>query len=137
MLRNNVLGQVYFYPISCISLASSTIYFPIWMVCLSSTNPQAISSFLPIGGVVMVFLIITSALHWHYTFHWMDKALTYEFVDEASLDTEYPKYSHEMSEGMIDNSKFDKIIKVKHLLTYRSTIRTFIYLLGWCIAFPT
>jgi uncharacterized membrane protein YhdT len=84
----------------------------------------------------MVFLIITSALHWHYTFHWMDKALTYEFVDKASLDTEYPKYSHEMSEGMIDNSKFDKIItgKTSYLNIPFYLIRTFIYLLGWCIA---
>jgi hypothetical protein len=132
------LSNIFFLMISLAALVWLAVQYISqsgWSVYLLRI-PQAISSFLPIGGVVMVFLIITSALHWHYTFHWMDKALTYEFVDKASLDTEYPKYSHEMSEGMIDNSKFDKIItgKTSYLNIPFYLIRTFIYLLGWCIA---
>ena len=132
------LSNIFFLMISLAALVWLAVQYISqsgWSVYLLRI-PQAISSFLPIGGVVMVFLIITSALHWHYTFHWMDKALTYEFVDEASLDTEYPKYSHEMSEGMIENSKFDKIItgKTSYLNIPFYLIRTFIYLLGWCIA---
>ena len=132
------LSNIFFLMIALASLVWLAVQYISqsgWSVYLLRI-PMAVSSFLPIGGVVMVFLIITSALHWHYTFHWMDKALTYEFVDEASLDTEHPKYSHEMSEGMIDNSKFDKIItgKTSYLNIPFYLIRTFIYLLGWCVA---
>ena len=132
------LSNIFFLMIALASLVWLAVQYISqsgWSVYLLRI-PMAVSSFLPIGGVVMVFLIITSALHWHYTFHWMDKALTYEFVDEASLDTERPKYSHEMSEGMIDNSKFDKIItgKTSYLNIPFYLIRTFIYLLGWCVA---
>ena len=31
--------------------------------------PQAVSAFLPYGGIIMLFIIITGALHWHHTFH--------------------------------------------------------------------
>ena len=37
--------------------------------------PQAVSSFLPYGGVIMLFIIITGALHWHHTFHWMESGI--------------------------------------------------------------
>ena len=98
--------------------------------------PQAISYFLPFGGVIMLFIIITAALHWHHTFHWMDTALTYEYVNENSLDTAHPAYSHTMEDGMIDNPKFDKIItgKTAYLNTPFYIFRSILYLLGWCIA---
>ena len=98
--------------------------------------PQAISYFLPFGGVIMLFIIITAALHWHHTFHWMDTALTYEYVNENSLDTAHPEYSHTMEDGMIDNPKFDKIItgKTAYLNTPFYIFRSILYLLGWCIA---
>ena len=38
--------------------------------------PQAVSAFLPFGGIIMLFIIITGALHWHHTYHWMDASLT-------------------------------------------------------------
>ena len=30
--------------------------------------PQAVSSFLPYGAAIMLFIIITGALHWHHTY---------------------------------------------------------------------
>ena len=98
--------------------------------------PQAVSSFIPVGGVIMLFIIVTAALHWHHTFHWMDKGLTYEYVNEASLLTDSPEYSHQQEEGMIVNSKYDKIItgKKAYLNIPFYLIRAIIYILGWCLA---
>jgi len=106
-----------------------------WSVYLLRV-PQAISCFLPVGGAIMLFIIITGALHWHHTFHWMDEALTYEYVNEDYLDTVQPEYSHTMEDGMIDNPKFDKIItgKTAYLNIPFYILRSVLYLLGWCLA---
>ena len=135
---NLFLSNLFFLMISLASLVWLAVQYISqsgWSVYLLRI-PQAVSSFLPVGGIIMIFIIITSVLHWHYTFHWMDKSLTYEYVDESSLDTKYPKYSHEMKEGMIENYKFDKIIngKTAYLNVPFYLIRTFVYLFGWCFA---
>ena len=132
------LSNLFFLMISLASLVWLAVQYISqsgWSVYLLRI-PQAISSFLPFGGIIMIFIIITAALHWHHTFHWMDKALTYEYVDEISLNTEHPKYSHIMSEGMIENSKYDKIItgKTAFLNIPFYLIRSLVYLIGWCLA---
>lgn len=98
--------------------------------------PQAVSSFLPYGGVVMLFIIITGALHWHHTYHWMDQSLIYEYVYEDSLNSDHPHYTNEKKEGVVININYDYIIagKTPFLNIPFFTLRAFIYLLGWCLA---
>ena len=62
--------------------------------------PQAVTAFLPYGGIIMLFIIITGALHWHHTFHWMDASLTYEYVVENSIDSNHPIYTNEKGDGV-------------------------------------
>ena len=61
----------------------------------------------------MLFIIVTGALHWHHTYHWMDEALTSEYVFQDTVDTDYPKYTNDKSDDVILNKKFDSIISVK------------------------
>jgi hypothetical protein len=98
--------------------------------------PQAVSSFLPFGGAIMLFIIITGALHWHHTYHWMDSALTNEYVYENSIETDHPRYTDEKVEGVVKNKKYDYIIdgKTAYLNIPFFILRAFIYLLGWCLA---
>ena len=97
--------------------------------------PQAVSAFLPYGGVVMLFIIITGSLHWHHTYHWMDSSLTHEYVYENSIHTDHPHYTDEKVDGVVKNKKYDSIIdgKTAYLNTPFFIIRTLIYLLGWCL----
>ena len=97
--------------------------------------PQAVSSFLPFGGIIMLFIIITGSLHWHHTYHWMDSALTYEYIYEDSIGTDHPHYTDEKVEGVVENQKYDSIIdgKTAYLNIPFFTLRSIIYLLGWCL----
>ncbi|MDC0189476.1 quinol:cytochrome C oxidoreductase [Flavobacteriales bacterium] len=97
--------------------------------------PQAVSTFLPYGGVIMLFIIITGAMHWHHTYHWMDESLTSEYVVSDSVDSDHPKYTNEKSDDVVLNKKFDYIIagKTAYLNIPFFIIRAFIYLLGWCL----
>jgi len=83
----------------------------------------------------MLFIIITGALHWHHTYHWMDQALTYEYVYEDSISSKHPHYTNDKEEGVVPNPKYDYIIagKTAYLNIPFFIIRAIIYLLGWCI----
>ena len=37
--------------------------------------PMAISSFIPYGAFIMLFILITGGLHWHHTYHWMAEGI--------------------------------------------------------------
>ena len=107
-----------------------------WSVMLLRI-PQAVSSFLPFGGFLMLLLIVAGALHWHHTYHWMDESLSYEYVYENTIDTDHPHYTNDSSElGVIKNSHYDYIIagKIAFLNVPFFIIRSFLYLLGWCLA---
>jgi len=98
--------------------------------------PQAITAFLPYGAAIMLFIIITGALHWHHTYHWMDEALIHEFVYEDSVDSDHPKYTNEDKEGVVLNPDYDYIIagKTPYLNIPFFLLRSIIYILGWCLA---
>jgi hypothetical protein len=38
--------------------------------------PQAITSYLPYGGVIMLLIILLGGLHWHHIYHWMEPGIT-------------------------------------------------------------
>ncbi len=72
--------------------------------------PMAISSFIPYGAFIMLFIIITGGLHWHHTYHWM-------------------------AEGIMDpaNHHYDEIIanKSAYLNIPFFILRSIIYIAGW------
>ncbi len=97
--------------------------------------PQAVASFLPYGSVIMFFILITAALHWHHTYHWMDQSLVYEYVVESSLGTDYPEYTNSKGVGIIKNKNYDYIIagKSSFLNIPFFLVRSIIYIIIWCL----
>ena len=72
--------------------------------------PMAISSFIPYGAFILIFILVTGGMHWHHTFHWMAEGIN------DPLDPYY-----------------DEIIanKSAYLNIPFFMSRSFIYLLGW------
>lgn len=72
--------------------------------------PEAMMTFLPICGVIMLFIVIAAAMHWNHIYHWM-------------------------AEGIMDpnDDHYDKIIAGKEafLNTPSFIIRSFIYVIIW------
>lgn len=97
--------------------------------------PQAVSSFLPYGGAIMLFIIVTGAMHWHHTYHWMDEALTSEYIIADTVDDKKPIYTNDKSQDTILNKKYDYIIagKTAYLNIPFFIFRSLIYLIGWCL----
>ena len=48
-----------------------------WSIVLKRV-PETISTYLPIGGVIMLLIVIAGTLHWHHIYHWMDPELYVE-----------------------------------------------------------
>ena len=38
--------------------------------------PEAVMTFLPITGVIMLFIVVAAALHWNHIYHWMEPGIT-------------------------------------------------------------
>ena len=72
--------------------------------------PMAITSFVPYGAFILIFILVTGGMHWHHTFHWMAEGIN------DPLDPYY-----------------DEIIanKSAYLNIPFFMSRSFIYLLGW------
>ena len=70
--------------------------------------PEAIMTFLPIVGVIMLFIVIAGTMHWNHIYHWM-------------------------AEGIMDpnDHHYDKIIagKEPYLNTTFFLIRSFLYVI--------
>ena len=72
--------------------------------------PEAIMSFLPITGVIMLLIVIAAVMHWNHIYHWME---------EGIMTVGAPNY--------------DKIIagKEAYLNSTFFVIRSFIYVVIW------
>ena len=72
--------------------------------------PEAIMTFLPITGIIMLFIVIAAILHWNHIYHWM-------------------------AEGIMDpnDSHYDKIIAGKEPYLNKTffLIRSVIYVIVW------
>ena len=72
--------------------------------------PEAIMTFLPICGIIMLFIVIAAAMHWNHIYHWM-------------------------AEGIMDpnDDHYDKIIAGKEAFLNIPSfiIRSFIYVIIW------
>jgi len=92
-----------------------------WSIVLKRI-PEAIISFLPITGIIMMIIVITAVLHFggNHIYHWMETGIMDQFIiDENGNEMENPKY--------------DKIIagKKAFLNTSFFIIRSIIYIIGW------
>ena len=80
-----------------------------WSIVLKRV-PEAVISFLPITGLIMLIIMVAGAMHWNHIYHWMEEGI------------------------MIKGSEnYDAIIagKEAYLNTTFFISRTVIYLLGW------
>jgi len=100
-----------------------------WSV-MSRRIYEAITSFIPIGAILLVIVFLASTFHMNHIYHWMDSSVTSEFVKEATIGTEHPEYLNEMQEGAVANDHFDSIIagKKAYLNLPFWWLRTIVYL---------
>ena len=82
--------------------------------------PEAIMTFLPVTGVIMLFIVVAAALHWNHIYHWMEPGIMDEFITDKNGND-------------IKNPKYDKIIagKKEYLNIPFFLIRSFIYVIIW------
>ncbi len=80
-----------------------------WSIVLKRV-PEAIISFLPITGLIMVVIVICGIMHWNHIYHWMEDGI--------------------MTEG---SENYDKIIAGKEPFLNATFFlcRSLIYILGW------
>ncbi len=72
---------------------------------------QAIYSFLPIAGAVIVIVILVGQFHGHHIYHWMDDSLYHEAM---IVDGDNINYDVELSDaGAVANPNYDPIIANK------------------------
>ena len=127
------LGALFFY---VLSFATETS----WTVVLRRVM-EAVFSFLPIGAVVLVIVFIGSSLHWNHIYHWMDQAVTSEFVSATTVDAAHPEYYDSMDSvkeagvELIANPKYDALLdhKSPYLNLPFFWIRTIVYLLTFLL----
>ena len=72
--------------------------------------PEAVMTFLPVTGVIMLFIVVAAALHWNHIYHWMEPGITDPTAEN-----------------------YDKIIagKKEYLNIPFFLIRSFIYVIIW------
>jgi hypothetical protein len=89
-----------------------------WSVAVKRVY-EAISSYLPVGAVIMFLIILASQLHMNHLYHWMNPEVYKEFLED----------------GKTPNPEYDKIIAGKHgyFAPWFFWLRTIGYLVIWCL----
>ena len=89
-----------------------------WSIVLKRI-PEAIMSFLPITGLVMIIIVVAGAMHWNHIYHWMAEGI----MDPTNIEGQ--DGSHE--------PYYDKIIAGKEAFLNTSffIIRSLVYIFGW------
>ena len=120
------LGALFFLALQYATEAS-------YMIALKRVI-EGISQYIFVGAGILIVFFAAGTFHLHHVYHWMDVSVLYEFVVESSIGTPHPEYLHEMADGAVKNSHYDKIIagKSAYLNQPFFWIRTLIYLGVWC-----
>ncbi len=120
------LGALFFLALQYATEAS-------YMVALKRVI-EGISQYIFVGSGILIVFFAAGTFHLHHVYHWMDVSVLYEFVKESTIGTPHPEYLHEMVDGAVKNSHYDKIIagKSAYLNQPFFWIRTLIYLGVWC-----
>ena len=112
---NIFVNSFFFFAISLSALFFIAVQYAAeaaWAVALKRLF-EAIASYLPIGAIFLIIVFAAGSMHKHHIWHWMDNAVTHDFVEAATLDTAHPVYSNEGGEGMVKNEEFDQLIANK------------------------
>ncbi|MAO71887.1 MAG: quinol:cytochrome C oxidoreductase [Flavobacteriales bacterium] len=100
-----------------------------WSIVLKRV-PEAIISFLPISGIIMLIIMVTAVMHFggNHIYHWMADGI----MDKFLLDDLGNQILDEKGNPIL-NPGYDKIIagKAAFLDTTFFLIRSVIYILGW------
>ena len=120
------LGALFFLALQYATEAS-------YMVALKRVI-EGISQYIFVGSGILIVFFAAGTFHLHHVYHWMDVSVLYEFVKESTIGTPHPEYLHEMVDGAVKNSHYDKIIagKSAYLNQLFFWIRTLVYLGVWC-----
>ena len=71
---------------------------------------EAVWHFLPIGGALIVVILLAGQMHWHHLYHWMDHTLYHPFMVDNGSGMEYVD---EAVQGAVENPNYDHIIAKK------------------------
>ena len=122
------LGALFFY---ILSFATETS----WTVMLRRVM-EGIFSYLPVGAIVLVIVFLGSSFHWNHIYHWMDEAVTSEFVSTSTAESAHPEYYDSMEVAknagvdIVANPEYDELLdhKSPYLNIPFFWLRTIIYL---------
>ena len=122
------LGALFMY---ALNFATETA----WAVLLRRVM-ESVFSFIPYASAVMIIVFIGSTFHWNHIYHWMDEAVTMEYVSAASEGSEHAEYfsSLEAAEkagaDVIVNPSYDELIANKTMYLNKPFfwIRSLIYI---------
>ena len=71
---------------------------------------EAVWHFLPIGGALIVVILLAGQMHWHHLYHWMDHTLYHPYMVDNGSGMEYVD---EAVQGAVENPNYDHIIAKK------------------------
>jgi MFS family permease len=72
---------------------------------------ESMFAYIPIGGLVIIVVLLAGYLHQHHLYHWMDDSLYHEYMIEAG-DNEVT-YVDTMEAGAVANPNYDELIDNK------------------------
>lgn len=118
------LGALFFYAIQYVTQTGWSA--PILRV------PQAMFSYLYVGGAVMLIIILTASGHMHHLYHWMDASLTNEYM-LVDAQGNFVEWAQKGDAGAILNPDYDKLLggKTGYLNSPFFIARALIYIVGW------
>ena len=116
----NLLVNGYFYMgialLATFFMALQYVAEVAWSVAVKRVY-EAISCYLPVGGIVMVIILLAGQFHVHHLYHWMDTDVYNKFLED----------------GTTPNPAYDKIIagKAGYFAPWFFWLRTILYLVVW------
>lgn len=96
------LGTLYFFALQYATESA-------WSALLKRVY-EAIMSFLPIGAVLLVICFAAGFMGLHHIWHWMDPALSHEYMIGSGHEA---RYLNEPLEGAVVNPLYDEVIAGK------------------------
>jgi len=118
---NVMINGFYFLAISMGALFFYALHFATetaWAVALRRVI-EAVFSFLPIGMVVMLIVLLASSFHMNHIYHWMDESVHAQYVEAESMESDHPEYFASLEEAqeagvsVVENEEYDGLIANK------------------------
>ena len=116
----NLLVNGYFYMgiglLATFFMAIQYVSEVAWSVAVKRVF-EAVSSYLPVGAVVMLIVLAAGQFHAHHLYHWMDSDVYKEFLED----------------GVTKNPHYDEVIagKAGYFTPWFFWLRTILYMVVW------